>query len=1460
MNGKVTYRQQFTRCGKQRCRKCREGTGHGPYWYAYWSENGRTVSKYIGIHPPKELTPSQEPSGELADTITQRGNSPLLRIYVLGQFRIERKHGNDWQSIDSRTWHRRRARALLGCLLSSPGRRLGREQIMDLLWPELDVEIAANRLNGAVHELRQILEPDLDRPASSHLLRLEHDILELANSTMIWVDAEAFEQILKEARSSSDPKHIERLYEEATNLYRGSYLLEELYAEWAAPRRDMLQRSWVGLQLNLAQLRTEQGALVSAIETLDRLRASEPTNETALQRQMILLTLLDRRGEALQLYKNHEHLLLREYEGEPLVETSSLYETLRSGLIPDLHTSPRSNTTTPHDTQETPVDREPALPTTLLTFNRPPLLQLGRHNQSPLIGREHEQHIMLQALLTIETEERQQATESGEEQTVREKQKYPHFLLLRGEPGIGKTRLAEELSLEAYSRGWAVAWSRSYEQERTIPYRPWTELLRILLRTLTIDEIHQITQGSEENPSVSPVRLERLNMLLPDLANSASTGGTTRASVSLPHEQERLLLWETTLGLLAALSKIHPLLLVFDDLHWADDSSIEILTYLTHHLQNQRIFLIATCRDGELAPLHRLHTLIADLRREEAIITLPIQPLTQTQIGNLLSHLPQEAVSSIQEQAAGNPFFAEELARYASNHISEKSELLSAKTLLSQEFLPGEITNPHYLSNRREHPSGRSTPTLPEAISAVLERRLSRLSADCQALLSKAAVLGGSFELSQLLPMTNEQSEDMILDLLEEALRAGLLTEEGAGAHITYHFWHPLIISHLYNRLSAARRAQLHRKAAEALKAMHKSPVQQEKTAIAIIHHLSRGGGDPAQIAHYAELAGKQAYKLSGYSEARRYYLQAIQALINQELRTPENSDVQSYTRTLLPGVISQQPGTAPRHLCRLMEFTAECNMVLGDFEDARFLYQCTLNVLTHLQQKAVTSSNQEQSEYDTQVQALLWREIGNSWVATGDYAHAYDSYERGKEVLAQAHISSGSAWACLHLQYGNMLRLDGRYDEARHCLQEALTILEQIVQPIPTEGQTQTPPQKIASGQLFEVHITKSTKEPATRIERALLGDPLEIGYAHERLGIVAASVGQLNEAFQHMQIALQLYEQNELLNETARVCGNLGVAYAVKGEHKAAHIYMRRSLQLAERIGDIPNQAFIMGNLADMTYRAGKLEEAEQWYWRSLALAKQINDRERISWFHAEIAMVQKDMGKLQEARTNILQAIKSGRDIKSSRCIHYARVGLGDLRIIEAQEKLTTAQITIPVYKRLLHRARATLQRVISLEGLEAEPTLESKYLLATASALLGETEAARQLACITLKEAEENQTIRSTARLYRLLGLIAQQCGDFEQASTAFSQALQISRERELHLDYARTLHSYGILLLQGSTLAEEQMLWPESHQQVNHQKGLDFLHEALHIFQTCHAALDEREASRLLKTYEQPATI
>ncbi len=1441
MQNKITYRQQFTRCGKQRCRRCRDGEGHGPYWYAYWSEKGRTVSKYIGVSLPAEIVAAREAldelSQEIVSTVSQIEASPVLRVYLLGQFRVERKVKNEWKIVDNSTWQRRRARALLGCLLSTPTRRLRREQAMEQLWPDLDITVASNRLNGAVHELRQILEPDLARPAASRMLRLERDTLELADNTVIWVDVEAFENLLKEADAldkHTQPEQIEHLLEEAESFYSGGYLLEELYSEWAAHRRDALQRRWVGLLLQLAELRTQRGAFVTAIETLDRLRVADPTNETALQGLMRLLTQLDRRGEALHIYHQHVTMMQREYESDPLPETHALYEALRKGSVPIMqHVKPQKvqqHAQSLQPTTNTPQFRETEQD---FTFIRP-TFQLGRQNQSPLVGRNREQQAMQQLLLALEASSPllpAQPQEIGKgissqhiagSSQARKGTKHPHFLLLTGESGIGKTRLAEELSNEANTHGWGVVWSRAYEQESNIAYHSWIEIVRTLIQSITLKNETILVETSalptaQSNPAQLPlsIQLERLSMLLPEVSLHTPSASTQPVLI---YEQDRLYLWEAILGLLTTLSAKHPLLLVLDDLHWVDDSSIELLTYLTHHLQDQRVLLVSTCRDSEIKPFHKLRTLIDELRREQAIMTLTIRPLTQSQIGVLVSYLPQEVIESIQIQAAGNPFFAEELARYVGTQAD------------------ANVPQPH---------------ALPDAVTALLERRLRRLSNDCQTLLGKAAVLGGSFELRQLLAMTNDYSEDTILDLLDEVLREGLLTEEGTGAHILYHFWHPLIVSHLYDRLSAARRAQLHRRAAEAIKATQ-STATQAKVAATVFHHLRKGGGDTRDIAYYAELAGNQAYSLTAYSEAQYYYLQALLIIVGSNI--VENASISVLVQHIITSLTIHL--SVPVHdllpLCRLLELAAECSFILGNFEDARTLYETVLALRTSeiFKEHINTHGGHEEirSKQEAQIQALLWREIVFTWKATGTYDRAYEGCRKGKEVLQQADNTTCAAWACLHLATGDILRYEGNYQEARRYSQEALAMLEQVVQ--------YTKSEQLSSFFAWSREERQTPKEPytlehrQTKTEKALIGDAADLANAYEQLGVIEASVGHANEAQRYMLLALAEYEQQERISEVVRVCGNLGAVFTMKSEHIEARTFLNRALDLAERSGDLPNIAFVTSNLGDVANHSGDLLEAEAWYKRSLALAERINDREHMSWCSVLLADVQQDLGYLHEAAKNLHRAIRVGRAIKNSRCIRFALVSLGDLRIVEAviscklqpSEFENFDQSSVDC-QRLLRRAKSTLQRAISQEDVEMETIIDCKLLLATVYFLSNDLVMAREIALQTLQKAQTQETIRVIGRAQRLLGRILAELKEYEKADNYFEQASKIFREQELRLDYARTLHGYGLSLVQRSHVVEETHSILQEKERRLYQRGMDFLYEARTIFNTAHATID-----------------
>ena len=307
-------------------------------------------------------------------------------------------------------------------------------------------------------------------------------------------------------------------------------------------------------------------------------------------------------------------------------------------------------------------------------------------------------------------------------------QRYPQCLFLMGEAGIGKTRLAEEMSREAHKNGWTVVWSRLYPQESSIPYRLWIDALRKILDL-----------GSSILPTIDPEVLRPLTTLLPEIAELLPR--SVRDQAMLNPILDASSLRDAICNLLKTISASMPLLIVLDDIQWADTDSQLLLGFLARLVYGYPIVFLGTCRDTEIpkSPSHPLRSIIAHMQRERAIKTVEVAPLTPEQIGKLVAHvspLSESLIQNIQEKAAGNPYFAEELARS-------------------------------------------TPPTLPNTVKAALEHRIRRLSPDCQQLLKNAAVLGGTFEFSLISAMeasgNAEESDDMadedtVLTLLEEAL------------------------------------------------------------------------------------------------------------------------------------------------------------------------------------------------------------------------------------------------------------------------------------------------------------------------------------------------------------------------------------------------------------------------------------------------------------------------------------------------------------------------------------------------------------------------------------------------------------------------------------------------------------------------------------------------------------------
>lgn len=1341
-NSKTTYHQQISYCGKQRCRRCREGIGHGPYWYAYQTVDGRTTRTYIGKHLPPDVQAEMEgmlPMRELS--MPASSEHEQLRIYTLGQLRLERRDGSEWQTVTDAGWQQQRVRALLSCLISSSSRRMGRELLLDTIWRDQESENAGSRLDRAVHSLRQVFEPSRSKLATSPLLLTERELLVLADQQSIWIDADAFEHFLTRAHESTDLAEKERLLEEAAALYGGEFLPEERKVEVTLTRRESLRRSLTGLLIELAELRIARDAVTDAIEPLNQLLSIDPANEAAVQLLMRVLAQLGRRGEAIRAYKRLATVLAQEYKIAPLPATRTIYEAVRAtGTAGNAKQGVQEGATNSAQTMPAP--------------------QIGRTHQSPLVGRSQELK-SLQTLLGM-AEQAAKFKIPGQRRHASslalDTQRTPQCMLLMGEVGIGKTRLAEEIGREARKRGWLVAWSRVYAQESGIPYRLWIEVLR-----------KAITNGMVQRQEISkrPLVYQPLNTLLPEMHSLLPQ---VEFSAQMPAEQEQLRLWEAARTLLTNVAEGTPLLIVLDDLQWSDGSSCELLAYLARRIYGHPIIIIGTCRDKELPTNHALRPLLTDLKRERVVETVSLEPLSNEQIATLVTQiaqptlsLPEPIVEVIQDRAAGNPFFAEELVR-------------------GVEIRSGTIP-------------------LPASISAAIDLRVSHLSKACHRLLSKAAVLGGSFEFPLIQAMestgaagTQEADEDTVLDLLEEGLKSGMLTEEGVGTRITYLFWHPLLVSHLYEGLSAARRANLHRRAADILRQTYQ--YREEEGAAIITHHLVLGGGDPQHIIHYAELAGDHAYALSAYPEAEKHYRTAVEYLENIA-RKPTDAEEQL-------------------HIAYLLERLGECTRVMGNFENARHYYERVLA----LRKLLYSSPSSYDSEYEAQIDALIWCEIGWTWYGIGDNAKAQWCNKQGEDLLHATDIVVGAAWAMLYFQKSYISWQEGRYEDAQRNADIALQLFKDTIEQ-----------QKFGVDGLYS----------STRTRRTLAGDPVDLGRTYTILGAIATAVGQPAIAVSHLNTSLALYEQYDRQREIASVCCNLGDIYLRKAEYSLAQSSLRRSLNIAEQlVGEIPLASVVRGNLGVLAMRLGELTEAENWFKQSIELAKHVNDPVYASIFRAYLSFALQEQGKFVEARRSTYCSLHAGRSMHIVPCIGLALVASGFM--------YTTQAMIVESDKeriQLLRRARIVLQRVLMLEEIEAETKTEGKLLLAQVALMLGETEVAQQQALQTLHEAKQYELTWLVARTQRVLGSIMVALHEQEQARQYFEQALRTFQKRGMYLEEARTLRERSAAWLQREGVSVEER-----------RKALHDLHEAQRMFSERGAELDRQITEHVLAVHEQ----
>lgn len=418
-------------------------------------------------------------------------------------------------------------------------------------------------------------------------------------------------------------------------------------------------------------------------------------------------------------------------------------------------------------------------------------------------------------------------------------------VLLAGEPGIGKTRLTEEVCEQAATAATVIR-GNCYEGDIAAPFGPWTEALRALIAQTADGELEEVLGPGAPDVSVLVPEVRRR---MPHLSEPPR----------LDPESERARLFESIAALLRNAAARQPLVIFLDDLHWCDRPSLALLEQVARGCADQRMMIVATYRDVEVDRQHPLAQTLAALRRFEHHVRIAVGGFTHESIRDLLhaiepSDEAEAARSSLatmlEQESEGNPFFIREVL----SSLVETGELVHRDGVWTRGA-------PEVQQQR-----------VPEGVREVIGRRLTRLSDDCVRMLRHASAMTSGITWEELRAICGDP-EDRLLDALDEALAAQLLVDRGKDS---FSFTHALVRSTLYDDLSAPRRSQLHRRIAEALEMLYAGSLDEHLSELAA-HYVAANSESPEAIS-YSVRAGDRARELYAWEEGAMHYQRALQS------------------------------------------------------------------------------------------------------------------------------------------------------------------------------------------------------------------------------------------------------------------------------------------------------------------------------------------------------------------------------------------------------------------------------------------------------------------------------------------------------------------------------------------------------------------------------------------------------
>ena len=712
-------------------------------------------------------------------------------------------------------------RAILAVLLLHANESVSADRLALALWGEDAPPSAVKRIQVHVSRLRKALGGSEILSTTAAGYRLRVAPGEL--------DAERFARLLDDGQRALDrgqAEHAAALLREALRLSRGPPLADLTFEPFAPTEIARLEEQRLAaLEARVAAdlLRHRHAELVGE---LWQLVSAYPGREALVGQLMLALYRCERQRDALDVYARTREFLSNELGLEPGAALKDLQRAILEqapSLGPDGGVQP--------------------------TFTVPAILTAA--SDGTFVGRATD----LEALASVYAEASQGSR---------------RIALVYGEPGIGKTRLAAQFVQRASEDGAIVLYGRC-DEEGLLAQQPFVEALRQYIHLCPAHELAgQLHVISGELRRLVPEIAE----LIPDLPEPLSGDP----------EGARSRLFEAVCSLLCQAAQDRPVVLVLDDLHWADQPTLLLLKYLARYPREARLMVLGTYRETELDVEHPLARMLAQLGRERRVLCHALEPLDAAAVSQLVGILAGDDASPelrriVYEGTEGNAFFVVEVLR----HLSE-SGAIGAEAA--------------------GHLGGRLA--VPDGVKDVIAQRIRSLGPATSRLLVTASILGREFELA-VLQRLSPLAEDELLDGLESAVRARVI-EEVAAAAGRYSFSHALIRDTLYGSVTATRRVLVHRRAGAAIEEVHGSDLEPYLAELA--HHYADAGasGDLAKAIEYGTRAGEHATEQLAYERAAAHFRQAAELV---DAVDPERLQRQRCDLVIAQGEAERQAGDA---------------------------------------------------------------------------------------------------------------------------------------------------------------------------------------------------------------------------------------------------------------------------------------------------------------------------------------------------------------------------------------------------------------------------------------------------------------------------------------------------------------------------------------------------------------------